>query len=98
MEKTRQPDAVQGLSERALERATRYVDQPLGENIRLAPVADAAAVSRLHSCRQYRAATGQSPMQFVSRRRIEAACVLLASGGLHLCDIALQLGFCDQSH
>jgi transcriptional regulator GlxA family with amidase domain len=94
----RRLDAGNGLSARALERATRYVESHLGESIRLAHVADAAAVSRFHFCRQFRAATGQTPMQFVSGRRIAVARELLASSGLDLCEIALRLGFCDQSH
>jgi AraC family transcriptional regulator len=87
-----------GLSQRSLERAVSYVEQHLGENIKLQDVASAASVSRFHFCRQFRVTTGQSPMGYIIKKRIELAQSMLSAGEMEICDIALRLGFSDQSH
>lgn len=42
--------------------------------------------------------TGQTPYQFVQKIRLEMAIAYLLSAKMSLIDIALQLGFADQSH
>jgi AraC-like DNA-binding protein len=66
--------------------------------MRLADLARAACVSRFHFARLFRQSTGQSPMRYVARYRVERAKRLLAEGGRHISDIAVETGFFDQSH
>ena len=60
-----------------------------------------AAVARLsvyHFARQFKAATGLPPHQYVLARRVERAKQLLQGGGdLSLAEVALHAGFSDQS-
>jgi AraC family transcriptional regulator len=48
--------------------------------------------------RAYRAHRGESLSQRRRRRRVETAVNLLAAGALPLAEVALDAGFCDQSH
>jgi AraC family transcriptional regulator len=60
-----------------------------------------AAVARLspyHFSKQFKAAIGLSPHQFVIARRVERAKQLLQTGGdLSLAQVAARAGFSDQS-
>ena len=60
-----------------------------------------AAVARLspyHFARQFKAATGLPPHQYVTARRVERAKQLLqGAGGLSLAEVAARAGFSDQS-
>jgi AraC family transcriptional regulator len=60
-----------------------------------------AAVARLslyHFARQFKAATGLPPHQFVILRRVERAKELLQAGtALSLAEVAAHVGFSDQS-
>ena len=60
-----------------------------------------AAVARLspyHFARQFKAATGLPPHQFVLARRVERAQQLLQGGaGSSLAQVAARAGFSDQS-
>jgi AraC family transcriptional regulator len=60
-----------------------------------------AAVARLspyHFARQFKAATGLPPHQYVIVRRVERAKQILQGGGeLSLAEVAAHAGFSDQS-
>lgn len=87
-----------GLGDRALRRALAFIDANLGERISLATLAAAAGISRFHFARLFRVATGQSPMKYLMSIRVERSRLVLTRGDCSICEIAAQLGFCDQSH
>jgi methylphosphotriester-DNA--protein-cysteine methyltransferase len=56
------------------------------------------ALNPYHFARQFKAATGLPPHQYVIRRRVERAKELLQAGtDLSLAEVALHAGFSDQS-
>ena len=64
----------------------------------LEQMAAAARLSPYHFARQFKAATGLPPHQFVIRRRVERAKQLLQTGGgFSLAEVAARVGFSDQS-
>lgn len=81
----------------AVERAMAYIERNLGEPLLLDDIAAAAQVSKFHFARQFRSATGCSPMAWVMRSRIERAKAMLRDCA-QVVEVALELGFCDQSH
>lgn len=87
-----------GLSRRALTQALDFMERNVGEDVCLNDVARAACVSRWHFARLFRISTGNSPMGYLLRLRIERAKTFLAAGDQTVCTIALKLGFFDQSH
>ncbi|MET0535471.1 MAG: AraC family transcriptional regulator [Steroidobacter sp.] len=87
-----------GLSRRALNRACSYIAENLGERFTLDDLARQAGVSRFHFARLFRVSTGDSPMAYLLKSRIERAKQLLLQNQRPVCEIAAVLGFCDQSH
>jgi AraC family transcriptional regulator len=81
-----------------LRRVMEYVEANLAEPLSLAELASAAGLTRMHFAAQFRAATGLSPHQYLLRRRIECAQEALAEDAISLADIALSVGFQNQSH
>ena len=56
-----------------------------------------AHLSVYHFARQFKAATGVPPHQYVILRRVERARQLLQDGALPLAEVAACAGFSDQS-
>ena len=80
----------------------RAVEEYIEEHLDGCPtLAQLAAVVRLnpyHFARQFKAATGLPPHQYVILRRVERAKQLLQAGtDLSLAEVALRAGFSDQS-
>ena len=95
------PDYVRprrGLSRRALNRACSFIAENLGERFTLDDLARQAGVSRFHFARLFRVSTGDSPMAYLLKSRIERAKQMLLQDDRPVCEIAAVLGFCDQSH
>jgi AraC family transcriptional regulator len=55
-------------------------------------------VSPLYLARAFKTAVGQSPHQYVLRRRLERAKELLRNTDRPIVDVALSAGFSSQSH
>jgi AraC family transcriptional regulator len=95
---TSPPRAVRALSKWRLIRVLSYINANIGEPLTLANLAATAGLSRMHFARQFRAATGISPHEYVLRTRIERAQKLLAATSDALVDIGLNVGFKTQTH
>jgi AraC family transcriptional regulator len=75
-----------------------FVEDSLGAGPTLGQMAAAAHLSVYHFARQFKAATGMPPHQYVILRRIERAKQLLqTAGGFSLAEVAAHVGFSDQS-
>lgn len=85
-------------SDAAVARVCRHIDAHLSERLTLDGLAAVAHLSRYHFARTFRRITGASPMEYVLQRRIERARALLRDGRHRIGDIAIDLGFFDQSH
>lgn len=86
------------LSRRASARVVDYVDANLANPISLGDLAAVAGLSRFHFNRAFKAATGESPYQFVLKRRIETAQALLAEPGSSVDQVAAAVGFRNASY
>lgn len=87
-----------GLSTREMNLLTEFIEQHLDEQIRLECLAELVGLSRFQLSRSFKAATGQSPYQFLLERRIARARGLLAMQSESLAGIAYSCGFASQSH
>jgi AraC family transcriptional regulator len=79
-------------------RVRDYIDANLDGDLGLDTLARAAGVSAAQFVPRFTAAHGETPHQFVIRRRVDRARQLLAGSDLPIADIALQTGFSSQSH
>lgn len=87
-----------GLAGSVLRRIRSYIDAHIGERISLDDLARLAGVSRFHFARQFRLSTGESPMGYLRRLRIERSKSILQSRESTIAEVAATLGFSDQSH
>ncbi len=102
-----QPDAadrassssrVQPLPKWRLRRVQEHVAAHMAEPLRLAELAAAAGLSRMHFAAQFRAATGSRPHDYLLTRRIERAMAVMVGVNMPLAELALAVGFQSQSH
>lgn len=81
-----------------LRAAVDYIEGHLDTTPTLEQMATAARLSPYHFARQFKAATGLPPHQYVIARRVERAKALLQDrDNLSLAQVALRAGFSDQS-
>lgn len=78
--------------------ALTLIDEHLAEDLPVARAARTVAMSPSHFRRYFKQVVGQSYVRYVHRRRIERACELIANTDLSLYQIAIEVGFCDQSY
>jgi AraC family transcriptional regulator len=69
----------------------------LGEDLRLAEIAAEARLSPFHFCRSFKATTGLTPAQWLLHKRVQRAVELLRDTDLPLAEIALEVGYANQS-
>lgn len=74
------PKSVRGLDAQRLDRVTDFVDAHLDSDLRLAALADIAAVSRHHFARMFALTAGLTPHAFVAARRMERASKAMRAG------------------
>lgn len=91
--------AVRGrLDSARLRRLYAWIDAHLGEALTLADLAREACLSEYHFARLFKAASGQSPHQYVMQRRLEHAHERIRHSREPLGNIALQCGFASAAH
>jgi AraC-like DNA-binding protein len=76
-----------------LRRARDLIDRHYAEPLDLDDMARAAGFSRYHFARGFRAAYGETPGQYLTRRRVERAQDLLRSADLTVTEICHLVGF-----
>jgi AraC-like DNA-binding protein len=76
-----------------LRRARDLMDARFAEPLDLDVMAAAAGFSRYHFAREFRAAFGETPGAYLSRRRVERAKDLLASANLTVTEVCMVVGF-----
>jgi AraC-like DNA-binding protein len=87
-----------GLSPGAARRVRHHIDAHLAEPMRLETLADVAGLSVSYFARAFRITMEMTPGRYILQQRIARACDLLQSTDMPLLEIALRLGFADQSH
>ena len=87
-----------GLAPWQLRRIIAHIDAHLAEKIKVSDFLELTGLSGSHFSRAFRTSFGDSPHNFVVRRRIERAQELMLETSEPLCDIALRCGLSDQAH
>jgi AraC family transcriptional regulator len=90
--------SVRPMDERRMSRVLEFIDARLGQNFTVADIAAVACMSPAHFARSFKARTGQSPHQFVSRKRLELAERMLVDPSRLMSEIAFSTGFSSQSN
>ena len=82
----------------AFGRVRQYVDAHLDSRLDVQALARMVGMSASHFSRSFQKAVGVSPHTYVLQCRVKRAQELLATTQLPLTEIALSIGFSDQSH
>ncbi|MBO5354719.1 MAG: helix-turn-helix transcriptional regulator [Clostridia bacterium] len=78
--------------------AYEYINENFSGDCALKDIANALHISPNHLHTMFRQSTGSTPYETVSQRRIEKAKKLIVTGEMTMSQIALETGFCSQSH
>ena len=89
---------IHGLSQYKLRRLIDYIENHMAENLSLAELAGEVGMSQYYFARLFKQSTGLTPHQYVIQRRVARAKKFLLQGKSSIADIALMVGFADQSH
>ena len=88
-----------GLAGWQIARVRSFIDKNLHRTIHASDLsAVIARRSTAHFSRSFKRAFGEPPHAYVVRRRLEEACHLMLTSSAPLSEIALSVGFSDQSH
>jgi AraC family transcriptional regulator len=75
-----------------------YIQDQLGTDLTVSGIAQAVNMSPYHFTRLFKESTGQAPYQYVVEARARKAKELLTTGRFTISEVALRVGFADQSH
>jgi AraC-like DNA-binding protein len=76
-----------------LRRARDHVDRHFADDLDLDRLARVAGVSKYHFARCFEAVYGETPIRYLTRRRIERAQDLLRSANLTVTEVCTAVGF-----
>jgi len=80
-----------------IDRAVQHIKQHFRENIRIPELAKMVNLSVRQLNRKFRETLNSNPQAFIIKTRVQAACEELRSTDVPIGEIALDLGFYDQS-
>lgn len=95
------PDAVRQAPPRELsycEQIMHWIEEHYTEEIKLENIAEAMHLSKFYVSRLFQAETGSSVMQYLTARRIKAACRLLQTTSLPVEVIGGRIGIANSSY
>jgi AraC family transcriptional regulator len=87
-----------GLSAARLRRIKELVYAKMEGDLSLDEMAQSVELSTAHFARMFRKSTGETPHQFVLRKRLERAKTMLRARDARVLDVALACGFKTQQH
>jgi AraC family transcriptional regulator len=87
-----------GLTHTKLERVIAHIEDNLASKLSLPGIAEIAGMSVSHLKTLFRTSTGVPVYEYVLRRRVERAQLLLRNQRFSIAEIAVATGFAHQSH
>lgn len=87
-----------GLPRPTLQRVLAYIDDRLSADLNLRTIAEVAGMSPSHFGTLFKNSLGIPVHRYIIRRRVERAVDLITHTRLPLSDVALHVGFANQSH
>jgi len=87
-----------GLASWQMLRVRAFIDSNLHRTIHIRDLSAVAQRSPAYFSREFKMTAGEPPRAYVVRRRLERACHLMVTSAVPLSEIALSVGFSDQSH
>jgi AraC family transcriptional regulator len=101
VEAPRPPEAEElkgGLAPWQIRKITAHIESNIDQPLRSGELAKLVRLSPGHFSRTFRNSFGCSPLEYVTRRRMERAQGLMLSTDIPLAQVALECGLADQAH
>ena len=83
---------------REIEAACSYIERHLEEELSIASLASYAGYMEYYFSRKFKRELGLTPAEYIRKKRLEKAALLLRSSDLDAQQIATRLQFCSQSY
>ena len=83
---------------RVAREAREYINENYTQDCSLSKIAEAVRVSPNYLHTAFSRGFGVTPYEYALRKRLEKAKRLIMAGEKSMLEIALELGFCSQSH
>jgi AraC family transcriptional regulator len=96
--KLQMPKFTGGLSRTQIQYVMTFIEDHLEQNLSLEAIANLVQLSPHYFATLFKQSVGQSPHQYVLRRRIEQSKQLLKQPDLTISHVAQSVGFQNQSH
>jgi AraC family transcriptional regulator len=93
-----EPKPAMTVNIAAIRRALAYINDQPARQISLEELASVSGLSRFHFGREFKRHIGMTPVEHVESGRIARAKELIQRAKLPLAQVALAVGFADQSH
>ena len=92
------PEISGGLAPHVKRHIIDYMHAHLEQGVRLEELAELANLSSYHFSRMFKQSLGEPPHRYMTELRLKKAQSMVLQSQMPLKDVALQLGFNDQSH
>lgn len=92
------PMASEGFSSRQSKAIVEFLEHHFAENLNLSDLASNFGLSPFHFLRKFKKTFGVPPHQWMTARRVEGACKMLALGSHSIHEIAYTFGFNSASN
>jgi AraC family transcriptional regulator len=91
-------ESAHSLAKRQLQPAIDFINDNLDQDLKLAEIAAVVNMSQFYFARMFKQLMGIAPHQYVVGRRMERSQQLLTKSQLSVAEVALRVGFSNQSH
>lgn len=85
-------------SDDRMKRVQEHIHQHICENLDVDELADVACVTKPYLIRLFKREFGTSPVQYINRKKVERAQLLLYTTDMPVKEVAYELGFSDHSY
>lgn len=86
------------MPERYIRRATAFIEDNYHRGIKISDIAKSVGVDRTYLYKLFKKELGLSPIKYLTNYKLERAAALLEHDGITLFELAVSVGFCDESH
>ena len=86
------------MGHRRIARAIQYIGRNFSEDLSLEDYAAMCMMSKYHFLRTFKEVTGQTPLEYRTRIRMENAKQMLENGEVSIAEIGERIGFPSPAH
>ena len=85
-------------SDERMKRVLKHIHEHIAEEIDVKELADVASVTKTYFIRLFKQEFGLSPIQYINKKKVERAQLLLFTTDSSVKEVAYKLGFSDHSY